>query len=326
MTPALAPVALFVYGRPDHTRRALQALRANELAHETDLFIYSDAAKRPEAEAQVNAVRAVIRAEATGFRTVCITERVENWGLARSIISGVSELVALHGKVIVLEDDLITSKHFLRYMNDALKAYADDKRIYSVSGYCYPPHLMPLPADYPHDVYLSVRNSSWGWATWLDRWQQIDWDVRDYASFRHNWFRRRAFNRGGDDLSEMLDMQMSGLIDSWAIRFSYAQFKAGCYSVVPRHSHVLNDGMDGSGVHCREDASALAGDLKAAQSVLNLPPGLQSDPRILKAFAKVSERSLPMKIKLAAKQLIKSTLSCVGVDARRLKLWVKGQA
>jgi Glycosyl transferase family 2 len=314
----LAPVVLFVYARPDHTRQVLLALRANALADQTDLWIYCDAAKRPAAQTQVDAVRAVVRELATGFRTVNIIEREHNVGLARSIIGGVTELLQQRGRVIVLEDDLVTSPHFLRYMNEALDRYQTDKRIYSISGYSYPDDVMRYPDTFQDDVYLTVRNSSWGWATWIDRWADIDWQVSDYDSFRKSRKQRRAFNRGGDDMAEMLDMQMAGIIDSWAIRFSYAQFKAGCYSVAPRRSFVVNVGLDGSGVHCGA-TPALSGNIGLAPSQWQLPERLTPDLALIKAFAQVNAIPWSARFKTGLKKAIRISLEWAGVDTLKLK-------
>src|SRR5689334_19947926 len=115
----LAPITLFVYNRPEHTRRTVEALLKNELAAESDLFIFSDAPKKPESDESVRMVRDYIHA-ITGFKSVTIIERDRNWGLADSIIDGVTSVVNQYGRIIVLEDDLVVSAHFLEYMNTAL--------------------------------------------------------------------------------------------------------------------------------------------------------------------------------------------------------------
>jgi hypothetical protein len=315
---ALAPVALFVYARPEHTRRVLQALRANSLAQQTELFIFSDAPKKPELSERVRLVREVISHEAHGFRKVSVVSREKNFGLARSIITGASDLLRQHGRLIVLEDDLVTSPHFLRFMNDCLGHFDQDKRIYSVSGFGHPSSAMPALTDYPHDVYLTVRNSSWGWATWADRWQNIDWDVKDYPRFKRNWLQRWRFNRGGDDMAEMLDMQMSGIIDSWAIRFSYAQFRAGAYSVTPKFSYVSNEGFDGSGMHCGAGQGQVI-DLGLAKEKVCLPTTLNTDQKMLESFRQISKVPFQEKLKKHIKKNIKSLLVVFGFEPDRVK-------
>jgi hypothetical protein len=131
-------------------------------------------------------------------------------------------------------------------MNGALDYYDNNELIWSISGFSIP---IKIPNNYNHDVYLSYRASSWGWATWLDRWIKVDWNVCDYKKFRADSQLRKKFNRGGRDLSNMLDMQISKKIDSWAIRWCYSQFKLNTLTVYPITSRIQNIGLDGSGTH-----------------------------------------------------------------------------
>jgi hypothetical protein len=245
----LAPVVLFVYNRPWHTQQTVEALKKNELANESELFIYSDAPKNKQAIEHVAEVRAYIK-KIEGFKKVMVIEREKNCGLANSIINGVTKIVNEYGKAIVLEDDLVTSPYFLQYMNNGLKFYQENQEIMSISGYNLPPTCMKFPKNFTDDVYLNYRNSSWGWATWANRWNLVDWDVKDFKQFIGDPKQQKLFNRGGDDLTDMLKAQMEGKIDSWAIRFSYAHFKQQMYSVHPRYSYVDNIGIDGTGTHC----------------------------------------------------------------------------
>ncbi len=243
----LAPIALFVYNRPEHTRRTVESLRANDLAQQSDLFVFADGAKTNSGAAAVGAVREYIRAIA-GFKSVTITERDRNLGLADSVITGVTQLVEKFGRVIAVEDDLLTSSDFLVFMNSALERYLDEARIFSVSGFNF---AVNTPHDYPYDVFCSCRCSSWGWGTWWDRWEKADWSVSDYESFSRDKVRQRSFNRGGEDLSRMLALQMAGKIDSWAVRWAYTHFIHNSTALLPVVSRVYNIGLDGSGVHCR---------------------------------------------------------------------------
>lgn len=245
----LAPVVLFTYNRPWHTRQTIDALQKNALAGQSDLFIYSDGPKDEQTGKAVQKVREYIHT-IDGFKTVTIREREKNLGLAGSIIDGVTTVVNKYGRVVVLEDDLVTSPFFLRYMNDALEFYEDYPAVFSISAYNHPAELMPFPADYEFDVYCNLRNSSWGWATWISRWQRADWQVSDFDNFIACKSKKMAFSLGGEDMVEMLSSQMKGEIDSWAIRWSYAHFKNHAVSVCPVYSYVDNIGHDGSGSHC----------------------------------------------------------------------------
>src|SRR5262249_29728579 len=141
---------------------------------------------------------------------------------------------------MVFEDDLVLAPGAVRFIDEGLERYEREPRAFSVSAYRYGRDGKPG---------FGRRFCSWSWATWRDRWQSVDWAVSDYSSFVKNPFARHAFNRGGDDLCDMLDTQMDGLIDSWAIRMNYAQFKAGGLTLFPARSLIENRGFDGSGTH-----------------------------------------------------------------------------
>lgn len=243
-----APVILFVYNRPEHTKRTIESLACNTLAKQSDLYIFSDGSKSPHDKEDVETVQNFIDqvAKSDRFRSVSITKSSDNKGLSKSIISGVTQIINTFGKVIVLEDDLLTSPLFLQYMNDALSYYESDERIWGVSAYSSQMKTVTK------DVYFTPRISSWGWATWKSRWEQVDWEVKNYRKFRLNLCERQMFNKGGKDLSYMLDQQQRGKIDSWAIRFCYSQFEQKKYAVFPRISLVRNIGQDGTGTHCKE--------------------------------------------------------------------------
>ncbi len=292
----LAPIVLFVYNRPWHTQQTIEALQRNELADESELFIYSDGPRNDKAREHVRRVRQYIKTIDEGFKKITIIERDKNWGLADSIIDGVTEVVNEYGRVIVLEDDLVTSPFFLRYMNEALEFYKDNNAIMSISGYTLPPKYMKFPKNYYYDIYLNYRNSSWGWATWADRWKLNDWDIQDYNQFIRNPEQQRLFNRGGDDLTPMLKSQMSGIIDSWAIRFSYAHFKERMYSVCPRYSYVSNIGCDGTGTHCGNEEQ-FKNDLLKAKPITNFISDIELDEDVMLEFRKFyRKKSLPIRI------------------------------
>ena len=245
----LAPVVLFAYNRPDHMRQTIEALQKNELADRSDLFIYSDGPKDEQTEKAVQKVREYIHT-INGFKTVTIREREENWGLAKSIIGGVTEVINEYGRIIVLEDDLISSPMFLNYMNYYLNAYKNEHKVFSITGFNYPQNLFNIPDDYIYSIYFGCRCMSWSWATWSDRWDKVDWQIKDFGTFIQDKKSKKLFNRGGDDLTDMLKSQIEGKIDSWAIRWCYAHYKHNSYCVYPIKSLIKNLGFDGTGVHC----------------------------------------------------------------------------
>ena len=248
----LAPIVLFVYNRPSHVRQTIEKLQKNILAKESELFIYSDGPKNENDTHKAAEVRKYIR-KINGFKKITITERDQNLGLAKSIITGVTEIVDRYGKIIVLEDDLTSSPVLLNFLNDGLEFYQDVMKIYCITGYNYPPSAMKIPHGYSQEIYLCPRNGSWGWATWKDRWHKADWNMADYPRFIKDKQMQKKFNYGGDDLTHMLKEQMEGKINSWAIRWCYTLFKNEGYCIYPVHSFIDNIGFDGTGVHCGVD-------------------------------------------------------------------------
>jgi hypothetical protein len=221
-------------------------LRNNVGAKNFDLFVFSDAPKSDSDIEKVIRVRKYVKT-INGFRNIVVTEREYNYGLAKSIIEGVTEIINQYGKVIVLEDDLITSPGFLSFMNGALNYYGKNDKIFSIAGYTSP---IKNPE---HDVYFTQRASSWGWATWKDRWNDIKWDLADdYKRFKKDKSAKKAFNGMGSDMCKMLDDQMKGKINSWAIRWCYNQFLAQQYTVFPTVSKVTNIGTASSATHTRD--------------------------------------------------------------------------
>lgn len=242
----LAPIVLFVFNRPEHTRRTLESLKKNPLAVESELFVYSDGPRSWKDDADVATVRAFIDT-LDGFKRITVYKRSTNCGLAGSVIAGVTDVIHQYGKAIVIEDDLQFSPYFLNYMNEALVRYKDDPRIFSVGGFSPP---LEMPEGYAGDSYLSYRCCTWGWATWWDRWDNVDWDIKDFDSFINDQEMVERFNRGGEDMSQILKLQMAGKISSWGIRWDYAHFKNDAYCFRPTYSIVGNMGNDGSGIHC----------------------------------------------------------------------------
>ena len=240
----LAPIVLFTYRRVP--KETIESLLQNDLAKQSELFIYSDGYKSEVDKNDVLEVREYLKS-IKGFKSTHIIKTVQNKGLANSIIGGVTEIINKYQKVIVLEDDLIVSSDFLEYMNNALNFYENDKKIWSISG--YGPKL-PCLKNSKDNLYLSPRASSWGWATWKDRWEIIDWEVKDFLTLKANKDLRKKFNFGGNDMYKMLELQMLGKVDSWAIRWCYSQFIYDMYTVYPRKSKIINDGFnDNKGTH-----------------------------------------------------------------------------
>jgi hypothetical protein len=235
----LAPIVLFTYKRHEKLKHTINALAKNFFAEQSDLIIYSDGARIIKDQIIINEIRSYLKT-ITGFKTVTIHESNTNQGLAFSIINGVSAVMAIHHKAIVLEDDLITSTNFLAYMNAGLNEYKDQKKVYSISGYSFDFKNESIQED----AYFLNRSWSWGWASWEDRWTEVDWEVKNYNVFLKDLSQKKEFSKFGSDVCGMLKKQMEGLGDSWYIRFIYHQFKVKGLSLYPSISKIDNNGFD----------------------------------------------------------------------------------
>jgi len=241
----LSPILLFTYKRFDVLKKTIEALQNNPLAAESDLYIFSDGPKNQEDEEIINNIRTYLKS-VKGFKDLKIEASTKNKGLANSIIDGVNSVFKSEDRVIVLEDDLLTTPNFLDFMNQALKTYQNHENVFSISGYSF--DLRNGDTD-PNLTYFLNRGWSWGWATWKNRWEEVDWTVASYPEFAKNKKQRKEFSKGGSDLNAMLDKQMNGKLDSWAIRWFYHQFKINGLTLYPLGSKIYNDGFDEHATH-----------------------------------------------------------------------------
>ena len=298
-----APIVLFVYNRVDHTQKIIESIGRCPEALESELYIFSDGPKNEQAASKVKEVRAYIHNEKiqASFKNVNIIEAPKNKGLANSVISGVTRVMNQYGRAIVVEDDNIAAPGFLRFMNAALDFYEHNPRIWSIGGYT---PKITIPSDYKHDVFIMDKGSSYAWATWKDRWDSIDWEIRDYPSFKRNFRLRRAFNRVGNDRCDMLQAQMEGRIDSWAIRFTYNAFRQNKMFVLPAKSLISNTGNDGSGVHVGNGDTRFDVDIEDCMQELKLED-VEFDRRIQKEIAKLMHVSFLRHLKMKVKRLLR---------------------
>lgn len=282
----LAPVIVFAYNRPEHLRRTIEALAKNVYASESELYIYCDGPKAEateECKSRIAQTREVAHA-AEGFKNIHIACADQNKGLANSIIDGVTEVIAKHGRVIVLEDDLLTSPYFLKYMNEGLDNYAFYPAVFTISANRPPLHKMQIPPSYEYDAFVSLRPFSTGWATWKDKWQLVDWSLDYLNDLLHHPYQIRSFNRGGEDLTDMLCLQRDHRIDSWAIRYTYAHFAQHAVAILPCVPYVDNIGFDGSGIHSWVSKSDFRNDVSLAPANPRWPEAIYEDERIINAF------------------------------------------
>lgn len=253
----LAPVIVFNYNRPDHSQQVWDALSKNELAAETELYLYCDGPKDTASEEMKQRILSLHEqakqyaedAEKSGlFKAVHVVCSEKNKGLRTSIISGATEVINKHERVIVLEDDLVTSPYFLNYMNKALDKYESYRGVFSISAQSYM-NPKDFPEDYPYDVYAYPTHLPTGWATWADRWNLIDWDIDKQLAepLKNELYMRNAFMRGGMDLYYRSLLERLNGLDVWSVCFSLAHFKHHAVSIRPVVSYIHNIGFDGSG-------------------------------------------------------------------------------
>jgi hypothetical protein len=290
-----APIAVFVYDRPQHTAETLRTLGRNHLIEESAVYIFADGPKLGADVAtldRIAAVRSIAKAfEASGH--VTIVERDENLGLARSIIAGVSAVVHERGRVIVLEDDIVTSPWFLTFMNDALAVYEDEPRVMSVSGYMYPVDT----SDVEHSELLFLRHgiSCWGWGTWDRAWAQFEPDA-NLLMREVRRANRKDFNWGGAfDYFSMLQGYIDGTNNSWGVRWYASVFRSGGYGIFPVNSLVRNIGWDGSGVHCGVAPEFAIAPLFDQRVRVGLEP-IEHSERIFRRIVKLQRRNEPHRL------------------------------
>ncbi len=245
---SLAPVIVFAYKRTDKLEKCIEALEKNDKHEDTELFIFADGSGGDKDKDDVEAVRKYLNEYKMGstFKRVQVVFRDRHFGLAENVINGVTEIIEKYGKVIVVEDDLIATEDFIEYINAALNYYENNDNIWSVTGYTE--ELKSL-IRYRHDIYYGYRGCSYGWGTWKDRWKTVDWDMKDYPFLIKSRILQARVNRSGNSMMGMINDQMKGKIDSWAIRWCYAQSKQNKFTVYPSRSFIKDIGTDGSGTH-----------------------------------------------------------------------------
>ncbi len=245
----LSPIALFVYNRPWHVRQVIDVLRKNDLAADSELIIFSDGLKDEETRVKVEEVRQYLKT-ITGFKKIQIHEQKENQGLANSIINGITKVVNEYGRVIVLEDDLVTSPYFLRYMNEALSLYEQDSRVISIHGY-----VLPVKSRLPETFFIKGADC-WGWSTWKRGWDLFENNGSLLFEELKNRNLTKAFDfNGTHPFTEMLKSQIAGKNNSWAIRWCASAFLNNKLTLYPGRSLVCNIGNDETGTNWGADHS-----------------------------------------------------------------------
>lgn len=244
----LAPVVLFVYKRPAHTLKALQSLQKNKLSEQSHLYIFADAPATNDQKIRedVQQVRQIVQ-QKLWCQQVSIIERKENFGLAKNILQGVSEVIEKYGKAIILEDDIVTSEGFLSYMNEALTLYEAVPQVMHISGYFFPVSTQNIPQN----TFFFNQASCWGWGTWASAWQKLQTNAQQLLKQVQSSGRMATFNADNSySFSSQLEANISGQMHTWAIKWHTSVFLENGLCLHPKKSLTRNIGFDNTGEHC----------------------------------------------------------------------------
>ncbi len=277
-----APIVIFAFNRIDVIKTLIKTLHANSEAKDSDVFVYVDGA-RPEVDGEAEKVQKVqdyIR-NLSGFKSLTCNLSAKNKKLAPSIIAGVTEIINKYGRCIVLEDDLILSNNFLAWMNQCLDKYQNNKDVFQISGFT--PSVMKN-GETNGDVFFTGKAHSWGWATWKDRWEQVDWDMNYWEEFSKNKQMQRAFATIGNEMPGLLFAQKEGKKSTWWARFCYSQFVLGKVTAYPMMSKVINEGFTGDATHCNVYNTFKVDFDMTGKRIFNLPKEVKTDRKLLKRF------------------------------------------
>jgi FkbM family methyltransferase len=319
----LAPIVLFVYNRPWHTQKTLEALSRNNLAEQSILYIYADGPKNGSNEQALKKIadtRAIAKSK-NWCKEVCIIERENNAGLAESIISGVTETVNKYGKVIVLEDDIVTSTSFLKFMNQALDIYELEEKVWHISGYWYP----AKGSSRLDETFFFCAATCWGWATWQRSWYKFTnnaIEIKDRILKIENAVSR--FNiEDAYPFFDQLQLNINNIISTWAVKWYGSIFLNGGLSLHPRQSFTNNIGLDGSGINC-ETSSVFAWPVLADKVKIKKIPIVESTLSrvLLKRFFNQPNHSpnFSIQLKLKLKNLLKKGLKLIGVEVSKHRI------
>jgi hypothetical protein len=283
----LAPIVLFVYNRPKHLETTVRCLQNNVLAQESELFIFSDAAKTAKDKDGVGKVRYIIHS-INGFKKITIIERATNMGLAASVIDGVTRIVNEYGKIIVMEDDLESSPYMLQYFNAALNRYENEEKVMHIGAYMFPVDVAGLPETFFYRVA-----TSWGWATWQRAWKHFEPDMeKSVARFDDEKVAAFSIDRC-ENFWKQVQEYRAGKINSWAIRWYASMFLQGGLALHPAVSMVNNTGQDASGIH--SEASDMYRVKIATQEVGTFPAAVEENAMAyerIKHFCRTRKGSL----------------------------------
>lgn len=273
-----APVILFAFTRISSLKETVKALQSNYLASQTPLFVYIDKAENPDLVPNNTQVKDFVKT-ITGFQSVKLIFNKKNKGLDTNVIDAVSEVLKTYDRCICVEDDIITTPNFLDYMNQALDFYQTNSNVMSIGAYGY---AIKRPQKYVFDAYSYDRGCSWGWGTWRDRWQEVDWSISDVQEKLHDKKWRKRFNHSGSDMIMHLKRCIKGG-NMWDIRFHYHHFNKKRITIYPFFSLAQNIGFGDGATHCKEKISRFKINLSdGRQRIFKFPESTMLNPQIHK--------------------------------------------
>lgn len=283
----LAPIILFVYNRPIHTLQTLISLQQNHLSNQSLLYIFADAPKENASEDDLRAIAEVKKIIWTQqwCQEIRLIERKQNFGLAKNIIEGVSQVVQQYGKVIVLEDDIVTSSGFLTYMNQALELYEQEEEVMHISG-----HFPSVDIGYTtEDTFFYKKTSCWGWGTWATAWAKLNTDARYLLDKINAAGRVAEFNiEDSYNFIEHLEANIAGRINTWAIKWQSSVFLENGLCLYPKQSLTRNIGFDNTGEHCVYSEEHLT--QKIAEVIMVEKIDLRESSKIRKQIARFNHK------------------------------------
>lgn len=252
----LAPIALFVYNRISHLKLVISNLKKNDLAILSELIVFSDGAKKKEDIDNIKKIRILLK-KIKGFKKIYIIERDTNFGLSKNITDGVTFVLRKYKNIIVLEDDLLVGRNFLKYMNKGLALYEKDKNVASIHGYIYP--INNLSHKINANTFFIKGADCWGWGTWGRAWSNFEKNGKKLLRELKKKNLVKVFNFNNNyDYYQMLKDQVAKKNNSWAIRWYASCFLKDMHTLYPVASFVKNIGIDNSGENSTLDLLNLA--------------------------------------------------------------------
>lgn len=277
-----APVVMIGYSRKSTLAKSLRRLSLCEELDGRPLRLYLDAPYRPEDRTKCEEMYGTAKeAREAILPNLEIVRRERNYGVPGNLLSAVKENLDQFGRVVFFEDDVCVSRTFLTYMDGALSVYENDPRVFCINGYQIP--YLRVPKTYPHDVYLNLRNMAWGFGTWKDRWDAVDFDMKDWADFKKDETNLEKLARAGSDLRGLIEAQLAGQVHTWDVQCTYHMVKRGLYAVEPRRSLTKNIGFGGEAVHCGGKNSSITHQ-RYYDYKPRIVPAVLPDERILNQF------------------------------------------